>query len=87
MKGLVELMYPALAPYASQTREIVGTLAKTMEVHISSPELKLLVTITQVVEESGRVRGFLKILPEPDTISIFISSLFLVVSCQLSVIS
>src|SRR3989344_4759931 len=62
MKGLVELMYPALAPYASQTREIVGTLAKTMEVHISSPELKLLVTITQVVEESGRVRGFLKIL-------------------------
>src|SRR3989344_8529484 len=62
MKGLVELMYPALAPYASQTREIVGTLAKTLEVHISSPELKLLVTITQVVEESGRVRGFLKIL-------------------------
>ena len=61
-KGLVELMYPALAPYSSSVKEIPGTPTKTMEVHTSSPELKLVVTLTQVIDQGGRVRGFLKIL-------------------------
>ena len=62
LRGLVELMYPALAPYASATKGIPGTPAKTMEIHLSSPELKLLVTLTNVVDERGNVRGFLKII-------------------------
>lgn len=62
LKGLVELMYPALATYASPTKSVPGAMAKTMEVHLSAPELKLLVTITQVVDQDGKVRGFLKIL-------------------------
>src|SRR3989344_5761060 len=61
-RGLVELMYPALAPYASAVKEIPGTSAKTMEIHLSSPELRLLVTLTNVVDEQGNVRGFLKII-------------------------
>ncbi len=61
-RGLVELMYPALAPYASAAKGIPGTSAKTMEVRISSPELQLLVTLTNVVDERGNVRGFLKII-------------------------
>ncbi len=61
-RGLVELMYPALAPYASAVKEIPGTSTKTMEIHLSSPELRLLVTLTNVVDEQGNVRGFLKII-------------------------
>ena len=61
-KGLVELMYPALAPYSSSVKEIPGTRVKTMEIHISNPELKLVVTLTQVVDQNGNVKGFLKIL-------------------------
>lgn len=61
-RGLVELMYPALAPYASVAKGIPGTSAKTMEIHLSSPELRLLVTLTNVVDERGNVRGFLKII-------------------------
>ncbi|QQG42677.1 MAG: PAS domain-containing protein [Candidatus Giovannonibacteria bacterium] len=62
-KGLVELMYPASAPYASGVKPIPGTpSAKTMEIHTSVPELKLLVTMTHVVDRAGNVRGFLKIL-------------------------
>lgn len=61
-KSLVELMYPALAPYSSSVKEIPGTPAKTMEIHTSSPELKLAVTLTQVIDQGGNVRGFLKIL-------------------------
>lgn len=62
LKGLVELMYPALAAYASPIKSIPGTAAKTMEIHLSAPELKLLMTITQVIDQDGKVRGFLKIL-------------------------
>lgn len=62
-KGLVELMYPALAPYASSAKSVPGSSpAKIMEVHTSAPELKLLVTMTHVVDRAGNVRGFLKIL-------------------------
>lgn len=61
-KGLVELMYPALAPYSSSAKEIPGTPAKAMEIHTSSPELKLVVTLTRVIDQSGGIRGFLKIL-------------------------
>lgn len=62
MKGLVELTYPALALYASPAKEIPGTPARAMEVHLSSPELKLIVTLTNVVDEDGNVKGFLKVL-------------------------
>ena len=62
LRGLVELMYPAFAPYASAAKGIPGTSAKTMEIHLSSPELRLLVTLTNVVDERGNVRGFLKII-------------------------
>ncbi|OGF62325.1 hypothetical protein A2926_04430 [Candidatus Giovannonibacteria bacterium RIFCSPLOWO2_01_FULL_44_40] len=62
-RGLVEIMYPALAPYASSTKDIPGAFrAKTMEIHTSSPELRLMVTMTHVIDQSGNVRGFLKIL-------------------------
>lgn len=61
-RGLVELVYPALASYASAAKELPGTSAKTMEVHLSAPERKLLVTLNSVVDEKGNVRGFLKIL-------------------------
>src|SRR3989338_5064269 len=62
LKGLVEVMFPALAPYASSTKELPGTNAKTMEIHVSDPELKLQVTLTQVTDQQGGVKGFLKIL-------------------------
>lgn len=63
LRGIVELMYPALAPYASSSKALPGvSSAKTMEIHTSSPELKLLVTMTHVVDQAGKVRGFLKIL-------------------------
>src|SRR3989344_3704985 len=61
-KSLVELMYPALAPYSSSIKEVPGTHVKTMEIHTSSPELKMIVTLTQVIDQNGSVRGFLKIL-------------------------
>lgn len=60
LKALVEIMYPALAAYASAAKEIPGSAAKTMEIHTS--DLRLLVTLTQVEGERGEVRGFLKIL-------------------------
>jgi len=62
LRGLVEIMYPALASYASPAKEIPGTSARTMEVHLSSSDLKLLVTLTNVVDETGNIKGFLKIL-------------------------
>ncbi|KKT29707.1 hypothetical protein A3G55_02080 [Candidatus Giovannonibacteria bacterium RIFCSPLOWO2_12_FULL_44_25] len=63
LKGLVELMYPALAPYASSVKQVLGApFTKTMEVHISAPDLRLLITMTHVVDRAGNVRGFLKIL-------------------------
>ncbi len=62
LRALTEVMYPALAPYASQTKELPGAVAKTMEIHTSEPSLKLLVTLTSVFERDGSTRGFLKIL-------------------------
>jgi len=62
LKALAELMYPSLAPYASSARQLPGSSAKVMEIHTSKPELKLLVTLTQVLDERGNVRGFLKII-------------------------
>jgi len=62
LKALAELMYPSLAPYASSAKQLPGSNAKAMEIHTSRPELKLLVTLTQVLDERGNVRGFLKII-------------------------
>lgn len=62
LTALVELIYPAVAPYASATKPLPGSSAKAMEVHTSKPELKLLVTLTQVLDQTGHVRGFLKII-------------------------
>ena len=63
LRGLTEIMYPALATYASAVRVLAGSSAKVMEVHISQPELKLLITLTQVIDQAtGEIRGFLKIL-------------------------
>ncbi|MDO8522911.1 MAG: ATP-binding protein [bacterium] len=62
LTALVELIYPAVAPYASATKQLAGSSAKAMEIHISKPELKLLVTMTQVFDQEGRVKGFLKII-------------------------
>lgn len=62
LTALVELIYPAVAPYASATKQLTGSSAKAMEIHISKPELKLLVTMTQVFDQAGRVKGFLKII-------------------------
>src|SRR3989344_770274 len=62
LKALAELMYPSLAPYASSAKQLPGSNAKAMEIHTSRPELKLFVTLTQVLDERGNVRGFLKII-------------------------
>ncbi len=62
LKALAEIMYPALAPYASQIKELPGSKAKTMEIHTSEPPLKLIVTLAQVLGSDGTARGFLKIL-------------------------
>ncbi len=62
LTALVELIYPAVAPYASATKQLTGSSAKTMEIHTSRPELRLLVTLTQVLDQEGRVKGFLKII-------------------------
>lgn len=62
LAALVELIYPAVAPYASATKQLAGSSAKAMEIHTSKPELKLLVTLTQVVDPGGHVKGFLKII-------------------------
>lgn len=61
LKSLVEVMYPALAPYTSSVKELTGTRAKTMELHTST-DLKLRVTITNVLDQTGDIKGFLKIL-------------------------
>lgn len=62
LRNLVELMYPALAAYASSAKELPGTSAKTMEIHLSNQEIKLFVTLSNVKNESGETRGFLKVL-------------------------
>ena len=62
LRALAELMYPSLAPYASSAKQLQGSSAKAMEIHTSKPELKLLVTLTQVLDDRGNVRGFLKII-------------------------
>lgn len=62
LRALVEVMFPSLAPFASPAKELPGGRAKVLEIHTSHPELKLLVTLTQVLGEHGQVRGFLKIL-------------------------
>ncbi|MDP2668686.1 MAG: ATP-binding protein [bacterium] len=62
LTALVELIYPAVAPYASATKQLAGSPARAMEIHISRPELKLLVTMTQVLDKEGRVKEFLKII-------------------------
>src|SRR3989344_1531847 len=62
LTALVELIYPAVAPYASATKQLAGSPARAMEIHISKPELKLLVTMTQVLDKEGRVKEFLKII-------------------------
>lgn len=61
-RNLVELMYPALAAYASSVKELPGTSAKIMEVHLSNQDIKLLVTLSNVTDENGNTRGFLKVL-------------------------
>ncbi len=61
-QALVELMYPALAPFTSNVRDVSGSRAKIMEVHTSKPDLKLTVTISQVADQYGVTKGFLKIL-------------------------
>ncbi|MBI2020963.1 Cache 3/Cache 2 fusion domain-containing protein [Candidatus Giovannonibacteria bacterium] len=61
-QALVELLYPALAPFTSSAKEMHGTRSKIMELHTSKPELKLSVTITQVMDQTGATRGFLKII-------------------------
>src|SRR3989338_5067053 len=55
LKALAELMYPSLAPYASSAKQLPGSNAKAMEIHTSRPELKLFVTLTQVLDERGNV--------------------------------
>jgi PAS domain S-box-containing protein len=62
LKPMVELMYPAFAHYASSIKTLPDSSDKVMELHISKPELKLLVTMTQVTGSDGAVKGFLKIL-------------------------
>ncbi|MBI2023285.1 PAS domain-containing protein [Candidatus Giovannonibacteria bacterium] len=62
LRGVVEVMYPALAKYTSGVKPVVGSTARSMELHISQPELKLIVTMSQVMDENGENRSFLKIL-------------------------
>lgn len=61
-RGLVEVMFPVVAPFASGVKDIPGTRAKAMEIHLSESDLKLFVTMTNVLDPAGEVRGFLKIL-------------------------
>lgn len=62
LRGIVELMYPALAPYASAAKEVHGLPAKAMELNLSQPKMKLWVTLTQVQNREGEMIGFLKII-------------------------
>src|SRR3989344_2571259 len=62
LRGIVELMYPALAPYASAAKEIPGLAAKAMELNLSQPKMKFWVTLTQVQNREGEMIGFLKII-------------------------
>ncbi len=62
LRGIVELMYPALAPYASAAKEVHGLAAKAMELNLSQPKMKFWVTLTQVQNREGEMIGFLKII-------------------------
>jgi signal transduction histidine kinase len=62
LRGLVELMYPALAAYASSVKDIPDSNAKIMSVHISKLDLRLAVTLTQVFDNQNQLVGFLKII-------------------------
>ena len=61
-QALVEVMHPVLAPHASASQKIPGSKARKMTISTSQPKRTLEVTMTRVVDENGKLVGFLKIL-------------------------
>lgn len=61
-RSLVEVIYPELAPFASQKGSNSYTGDVGQEVHTSFPELRLFVVSKQVKDSAGKVIGNIKIL-------------------------
>ncbi len=62
LEALTQILYPSLALFASPPKSAHNSHARNMEIHVSNPEKKFLVTTTDMGNSSRGITSFLKIL-------------------------
>lgn len=63
LRAFVEIMFPSLAPAVTQISE-AGKWPQVVNVSLDNPKLDLSTTLYQVMDERGRLTGFLKLVKD-----------------------